>query len=37
MKKSKTKKAYSYRISQEQLRINALSNRVDLVAPETVF
>ena len=37
MKKSKTKKAYSYRISQEQLRINALSNGVDLVAPETVF
>ena len=34
---NKLKKINSYRLSQEKLRIKAISNGVNLIAPETVF
>ena len=37
MTNSKIKKANTYRLGQEKLRIKALSKGVDLLAPETIF
>ena len=37
MTNSKIKKANTYRLEQEKLRIKALSKGVDLLAPETIF